>query len=90
VDGDVHLLGISSQAGAHDELLPTLLAELEALGAKDIAVVLGGIVPNEDRARLLALGVKAVFGPGSSIPVMADQLLTLLEQSVFGAARERD
>ena len=86
VDGDVHLLGISSQAGAHDELLPALLAELAALGAKDIGVVLGGIVPAEDRERLLQLGVKAVFGPGSALPDMAAELLTLLESSANGAA----
>ncbi len=86
VDGDVHLLGISSQAGAHDELLPALLAELAALGAHDIGVVLGGIVPAEDRERLLQLGVKAVFGPGSALPDMAGELLTLLESSAHGAA----
>ncbi len=79
VDGDVHLLGISSQAGAHDELLPALLRELAALGAGEIGVVLGGIVPAADRERLLGLGVKAVFGPGSSLPSIADQLLCLLE-----------
>jgi methylmalonyl-CoA mutase len=82
VDGDVHLLGISSQAGAHDELLPALLAELQALDARDIAVVLGGIVPDPDRKRLLDLGVKAVFGPGSPLPEIADQLLSLLEVSL--------
>jgi len=86
VDGDVHLLGISSQAGAHDELLPLLLAELAALGAQDIAVVLGGIVPAEDRERLLQLGVKAVFGPGSALPDMAGQLLAVLESWAVGAS----
>ena len=86
VDGDVHLLGISSQAGAHDELLPALLGELEALGAGEIAVVLGGIVPAEDRERLLKLGVKTVFGPGSALPDIAAELLSLLEGSADGAA----
>jgi methylmalonyl-CoA mutase len=86
VDGDVHLLGISSQAGAHDELLPALLAELARLGAGDIAVVLGGIVPEQDRERLLALGVKAVFGPGSALPDIAQQLLGLLEESTRAGA----
>jgi methylmalonyl-CoA mutase len=85
VDGDVHLLGISSQAGAHDELLPALLQELAALGAGDIQVVLGGIVPDDDRKRLLELGVKAVFGPGSALPDMAAELLTLLESSSQGS-----
>ena len=79
VDGDVHLLGISSQAGAHDELLPALLAELAQLGASDIAVVLGGIVPEQDHERLLGLGVRAIFGPGSSLPDIAARLLDLLE-----------
>jgi methylmalonyl-CoA mutase len=79
VDGDVHLLGISSQAGAHDELLPALLDELAALGASDIRVVLGGIVPEADRERLRQLGVKAVFGPGSALPELAADLLALLE-----------
>jgi methylmalonyl-CoA mutase len=55
------------------------LAELAALGASDIQVVLGGIVPAQDRERLLALGVKAVFGPGSALPDVASQLLSLLE-----------
>jgi methylmalonyl-CoA mutase len=86
VDGDVHLLGISSQAGAHDELLPALLSELSALGARDVKVVLGGIVPSEDRPKLLQLGVKAVFGPGSSLPDIADELLGLLEGSSNEAA----
>jgi methylmalonyl-CoA mutase len=84
VDGDVHLLGISSQAGAHDELLPALLAELAALSAGDIQVVLGGIVPAADRQKLLGLGVKAVFGPGSPLPDIADQLLGLLEGAPRG------
>ncbi len=79
VDGDVHLLGISSQAGAHDELLPALVSELARLGSSDIAIVLGGIVPAADRPRLSALGVKAVFGPGSSLPDIAAELLGLLE-----------
>jgi methylmalonyl-CoA mutase len=85
VDGDVHLLGISSQAGAHDELLPALLAELRALGAGEIRVVLGGIVPDQDRAALMQLGVKAVFGPGSALPDIAEQLLSLLETSAAEA-----
>ncbi|HYP87533.1 MAG TPA: methylmalonyl-CoA mutase family protein, partial [Polyangiaceae bacterium] len=86
VDGDVHLLGISSQAGAHDELLPALLQELSALGASDIAVVLGGIVPAADRARLFQLGVKAVFGPGSALPDIAAELLGLLEAEQGGVS----
>jgi methylmalonyl-CoA mutase len=85
VDGDVHLLGVSSQAGAHDELLPALLHELESLGARDVQVVLGGIVPDQDRPALERLGVKAIFGPGSSLPETAARLLDLLEALPEGA-----
>jgi methylmalonyl-CoA mutase len=88
VDGDVHLLGISSQAGAHDELLPSLFQELAALGAPELAVVLGGIVPAPEHARLRALGVKAVFGPGSALPDIAAELLSLLEASLPPATPE--
>jgi methylmalonyl-CoA mutase len=87
VDGDVHLLGISSQAGAHDELLPALFSELAALGARDIQVVVGGIVPAQDQPALHQLGVKAVFGPGRALPDMAATLLGLLEASIAGASR---
>lgn len=87
VDGDVHLLGISSQAGAHDELLPALFSELAALGARDIQVIVGGIVPAQDQPALHQLGVKAVFGPGSALPDMAAKLLSLLEASSAGASR---
>ena len=86
VDGDVHLLGISSQAGAHDELVPALLRELAALGATDVAVVIGGIVPEDDRERLRQLGVKGVFGPGSALPQMAGELLGLLEATAGAAS----
>src|SRR5258706_2180046 len=79
IDGDVHLVGISSQAGAHDELVPALLAELAKGGAPEIAVVLGGIVPGDDRVRLRQLGVRGVFRPGESLPEIADALLALLE-----------
>ena len=75
---------LDRQAGAHDELLPALLHELSLLGASEIGVVLGGIVPDSDRQRLSELGVKAVFGPGSALPEIAAQLLALLD----GAKRE--
>ncbi|HEV8551483.1 MAG TPA: methylmalonyl-CoA mutase [Polyangiaceae bacterium] len=79
VENDVHLIGVSSQAGAHLALVPELRAALAALGGSDIRVVCGGIIPAEDRAALLATGVAAVFGPGSRITDMAGELLTLLE-----------
>jgi methylmalonyl-CoA mutase len=65
VDNDVHVVGVSSQAGAHLTLVPELVRELIALGARDIVTVCGGIIPDGDRAPLAAAGVALVFGPGT-------------------------
>ncbi len=61
-DEDVELVGISLLSGSHLELVPALLGALREAGV-DAPVVVGGIIPEEDRPRLLALGVAAVFTP---------------------------
>jgi len=75
VENDVHLLGISSLAGGHSTLVPQLISELKKYGRDDIRVVVGGVVPAKDHPALLDAGVLAVFGPGTSIPLAAAQLL---------------
>jgi len=81
IESDVHVVGISSQAGAHLGLLPDLFAALRAAGGGDIRVVCGGIIPPRDHEVLIGLGVAAVFGPGARIVDMAARLLDLLEPS---------
>ena len=63
---DVAVLGLSILSGAHMELLPEIMTLLSEQGMDDVLVVLGGIVPEEDRERLAEMGVSAVFGPGTS------------------------
>ncbi len=63
---DVDLLAVSSLAGAHMTIARETLALLKQRGASDVRVVMGGIIPEEDRQPLLALGVKAVFTPKDS------------------------
>ncbi len=79
VDNDVHLVGISTQAGAHTTLVPELIASLAALGASEVRVICGGIIPSADEPALRAAGVSLIFGPATKMPEMADQILTLLE-----------
>jgi methylmalonyl-CoA mutase len=79
VENDVHLVGVSSQAGAHVTLVPELKAALAGAGAAEVRIVCGGVIPARDRDALLALGVGAVFGPGERIADMARRLLDLLE-----------
>jgi (2R)-ethylmalonyl-CoA mutase len=60
---DVHCIGISILSGSHMELVPDLLECMRRRGIGDVPVVVGGIVPPSDAARLRDLGVAAVFTP---------------------------
>ncbi|MDG5821457.1 cobalamin B12-binding domain-containing protein [Natronococcus sp. A-GB7] len=68
VQEDVDVLGISILSGAHDTLVPKIMDGLEEYGAKeDTLVLVGGVIPEEDRQPLKDEGVSAIFGPGTSI-----------------------
>ena len=60
---DVHLVGVSILSGSHMELVPQILTGLKEAGAGEVPVVGGGIIPPADAAKLLDLGVAAVFTP---------------------------
>ncbi|MFQ6170091.1 protein meaA [Oryzobacter sp. R7] len=60
---DVHLVGISILSGSHMELVPEVLERMRAAGAADVPVIVGGIIPESDAARLKELGVAEVFTP---------------------------
>lgn len=75
VENDVHVVGASSQAAGHKTLVPELIAELKKLGAEDIIVVAGGVIPAQDYDFLWDAGVKGIFGPGTQIPKAARSVL---------------
>jgi len=77
VENDVHFIGVSSLAGAHDTLVPLLLQALAKLGRPDIPVTVGGIIPPEDIPVLQEQGVRAVFPPGTSLLDIGHRLLDL-------------
>jgi len=77
-ENDVHVLGVSSLAAGHKTLVPQVIAELKALGREDILVVVGGVVPPQDYEFLYQAGVAGVYGPGTVIPVCAQQILKIL------------
>jgi methylmalonyl-CoA mutase len=78
IENDVHVCGISTLAGAHRSLVPELIALLREQGHPGILVVAGGVIPPQDRERLLQQGCAAVFGPGTAIPEAANRVLDLL------------
>jgi methylmalonyl-CoA mutase C-terminal domain/subunit len=63
---DADVVGLSILSGAHMTLCPKVVDLLRAQGQDDVPVLVGGIIPEEDAARLRAAGIAAIFGPGSS------------------------
>ena len=80
VENDVHVLGISTLAGGHMTLVPEVIQELKRLGRQDILVVVGGVIPPQDFEALRKAGAAGVFGPGTRIPVSAQEILHSLQE----------
>jgi methylmalonyl-CoA mutase C-terminal domain/subunit len=74
IEEDVDWIGVSILSGAHLTLLPKLRVLLDASGARDIRIIAGGIVPQEDIPELQARGVAQVFLSGTSIDEIVDYL----------------
>jgi methylmalonyl-CoA mutase, C-terminal domain len=67
LEEDVDLIGLSILSGAHMALLPKVLSLLKSERAANIPVFAGGIIPDEDARRLKKSGIRAIFGPGTSL-----------------------
>ena len=78
VENDVHVLGVSSLAAGHNTLVPQVIEELKKLGREDILVIVGGVIPPQDYDFLYKSGVAGIFGPGTVIPLAAQEILTTL------------
>ena len=78
IENDVHAVGVSSQAAGHKTLVPLLVEELERQNGRDIAVIVGGIVPPADYEFLRERGVAAVFGPGTAVPDAVREVLEVI------------
>lgn len=63
---DVDVVGLSILSGAHNTLIPQVMEQLKAVGKKDAIVFVGGIIPPVDAQALKKIGVRAVYGPGTS------------------------
>ena len=80
---DVQVAGVSILSGAHNVLVPRVMAQLQEQDLGHLPVFVGGIIPDEDVAVLLDLGVVAVFGPGTS----TDEIVAAVRGAVKSAAR---
>lgn len=66
VQEDVDALLMSILSGAHDYLFPRVMGLLREKGVKDLLVLGGGVIPEEDIPALKAAGIREVFGPGTA------------------------
>ena len=75
VENDIHILGVSSLAAGHKTLVPQVVEELKKLGADDITIVVGGVIPQQDYSFLYENGADFIFGPGTNLPKSAVEIL---------------
>ncbi len=74
VDEDVDVVALSLLNGAHMTAFPKVKRLLEKMGGKEIVVVGGGIIPEEDKPKLLKIGITGLYGPGSSFDEIANHI----------------
>ena len=77
---DVQVIGLSILSGAHNAIVPRVMDLLKQKGMTDVAVILGGIVPDEDAAELKRQGVAAVFQPGAPLQDIVEFIRSTVKQ----------
>jgi methylmalonyl-CoA mutase C-terminal domain/subunit len=78
---DVQVIGLSILSGAHMAIAPRVLELLRDNQMEDVAVIVGGIIPEEDALELKKLGVAAVYPPGSSLEEIVSFIRTVARRS---------
>jgi methylmalonyl-CoA mutase C-terminal domain/subunit len=78
IEEDVDCIGLSILSGAHNALVPRIVALLKAQKADDILLMLGGTIPPQDIPWLKEQGVAEVFGPGTPL----DAVVGFLRENV--------
>jgi methylmalonyl-CoA mutase C-terminal domain/subunit len=72
IQEDVDVVGLSCLSGAHRYLFPRVVELLRSQGADDIAVIGGGIIPDQDFSLLYDAGIKAIFTPGAPLEAIVE------------------
>jgi len=77
---DVDVIGLSILSGAHKTLFPRVMTLLKKKGLTDVMVFAGGIIPEEDIAKLKKLGIKGIFGPGTPTETIIKYVLEHVQE----------
>ena len=84
IDEDAGALGLSSLSGAHSVLIPRVCEGLRKSEMSNVIVFAGGIIPEHDRQSLYDVGVRAIFGPGTTSIEILEFLSTIENRSESG------
>jgi len=77
-----HLIGLSILSGSHLELVAAIHEELDKIGASNIPLIIGGIIPEGDAELLREKGLKAVFTPKDvDMNAIMDRLVTIIREA---------
>jgi methylmalonyl-CoA mutase C-terminal domain/subunit len=74
---DVDVVGMSILSGAHMALFPKVMDLLREYGMDDVLIVAGGIIPDEDVPVLNEMGIRGIFGPGTS----TDEIVAFIREN---------
>src|SRR6476469_2521923 len=77
---DVQVIGLSILSGAHNAIVPRVLALLREKQMTDVLLVVGGTIPDEDADKLKREGVAAVYQPGASLEAIVDFIRATVKQ----------
>jgi methylmalonyl-CoA mutase, C-terminal domain len=75
VQEDADVIGISILSGAHMTIFPKLMTLLKEKGMDDVLLTGGGIIPEDDIAKLKEIGVGELFTPGATTTDIADYIM---------------
>ncbi len=75
---DVDVVGLSILSGAHMALVPRIRQLMDENGLQDVALLVGGIIPDEDIPQLRNMGVSGIFGPGTNTEDIAEHIRQLM------------
>lgn len=75
---DVDVVGLSILSGAHLALVPRIREQMQQNGLGDVPLIIGGIIPDADRAELERMGISGVFGPGTSTEAIVEHIRGLI------------
>lgn len=77
---DVDVVGLSILSGAHMTLVPRIREVMNNNDLQDVPLIIGGIIPDEDKPQLKAMGVAGIFGPGTSTEQIAKEIRAIVAE----------